>query len=141
LRFRANGGSMSPLVRDGDVVLVRPVEPSSVRVGDVVLCSSHPGQIVVHRVVRKIDGPSGDLFTVQGDQVTQADGTIPAMQVYGRVTTIERAGARINLDGPAMRWLSWLAVLRSRWALGRGRQFRLARRLIRRLPVLSRYLA
>jgi hypothetical protein len=78
---------------------------------------------------------------VQGDQVARPDGTIPAAQVYGRVVAIERAGAHINMDRPVMRWLGRLAVLRSRSALGRGRRILLARRLVRQLPVLSRYLA
>lgn len=141
LRFRASGGSMSPLVRDGDVVLVRPVEPSSVEVGDVVLCASPAGRVVVHRVVARLDSPAGPRFTVQGDQVVKPDGIIPAAQVYGRVAAVERAGARIDMDGPAIRWLGRLAVLRSRFGLGRGGRLSVARRLIKRLPFVSRYLA
>ena len=141
VRFRALGASMSPLVRDSDVVLVRPVEPGSIRVGDVVMVTVGPGRVLVHRVVERVIGPDGTRFTVQGDQVAQPDGTIPAAQVVGRVASIERGGARIEMDRPVMRWLGRLAVLRSRSAPGRGRGFRQAGRLVRRLPVLSRYLA
>lgn len=141
VRFRARGASMSPLVRDGDVVLVRPVEPGSIRVGDVVMVSLGPARVLVHRVVERVTGPDGTRFTVQGDQVVRPDGTIPAAQVYGRVASIERGGAHFDTDRPVMRWLGRLAVLRSRSALGRGRGFRQAGRLVRRLPVLSRYLA
>jgi hypothetical protein len=141
LRFRAPGASMSPLVRDGDVVLVRPVHPSAVRIGDVVLCSNSPGRVVVHRVTRKGVGREGRWFTVQGDAVARADGVIPEAQVYGRVVAIERDGSSIALDGPVMRMLSGLAVLSSRWNLGRGLGFRRATRLVKRLPVFCRYLA
>jgi hypothetical protein len=144
LRFRAQGGSMAPLVRDGDVVLVRPVDSGSIRVGDVLLCLT-PGcpsrGVVLHRLVRREAGPQGVRFTVQGDRLARPDGTIPAAQVCGRVAAIERAGTRIQVDGPAMRALGRLAALRSRSKLGRGMGFRLAGRLVRKLPGLSRYLA
>jgi hypothetical protein len=141
LRFEAPGASMSPLVRDGDVLLVRPVRPAAVRIGDLVLCSNAPGRVVVHRVIRKGISREGHWFTVQGDAVAQPDGVIPGKRVYGRVVAIERDGANIVLDGPLMRTLGWLAALRSRWNLGRGWGLRLAMRLVKRLPVFSRYLA
>jgi signal peptidase len=141
LRFQARGTSMLPLVRDGDVVLVRPVDPDELRVGDVVLCRSHPGRIVVHRVVKVLANSAGVRYTVQGDQLTRPDGRLPAAQIYGRVASIERDGATIDVGRPAMRTLGWLAVLRARWNLGRGDRLQRARRWVKRLPGLSRYLA
>jgi hypothetical protein len=144
LRFRARGTSMVPLVRDGDVVLVRPVEPRLVGVGDVVLCTlggGQPERVVVHRVVGRRAARCGPLFMVQGDRVAQPDGTVAAAQVLGRVAAIERAGREIDLSRPAMRLLGSLAVLRSRWKLDRRRGFGLVSRLVRRLPGLSKYLA
>jgi len=141
VRFCARGSSMRPLVRDGDVLLVRPVDARSVQVGDVALCSSEPGWVVVHRVVRRLAGPAGYCFTLQGDQAARSDGLFPEAQVYGRVVAIERGGVHIAMDGPAMRILTGLAVLRSRWNLGRARWYPLARGLVKRLPVLSRYLS
>jgi len=141
VRFRAHGASMAPLVRDGDVLLVRPVAASSLRVGDVVLCASGPGCVAAHRVVRMEDGAEGPCFTVQGDAVAQPDGVIPPAQIYGRVVAIERGGTSISLDRPAMRLFGRAAALRSRRNLARGARSRQARRLVKRLPVLNRYLA
>lgn len=132
---------MSPLVRDGDVVLVRPADLAAVRIGDVVLVPGGPGRVVVHRIVGRRAGPDGVRFLVQGDQAPGPDGLIPAASVYGQVAAIERGGVRVDMDRPAMSLLSGLAVLRSRWNLGRGGRSRLARRLVKRLPGLSRYLA
>jgi signal peptidase I len=134
VRFRARGTSMSPLVRDGDVVLVQPVEAGSIRVGDLVFFSQEPGNIVVHRVIRKQAGPEGVQFTVQGDQVSRPDGVIPMSQVYGKVVAVDRQGVRIETDRPVMRILGWSMVLRSRWRFGRGRPYRLARLLLKKLP-------
>jgi hypothetical protein len=141
VRFRARGASMQPLVRDGDVVLVRPLAARLVRLGDLVLCGRDADHVVVHRVIRKQSGPSGVQLTVQGDQLLKPDGVIPGAEVYGRVVAIDREGAHIAMDRPVMRLLSWVAMLRSRWSVGRGRPFRLASHLVKRLPAFSRYLA
>lgn len=141
LRFRAHGGSMWPLVRDGDVLLVQPVAPAAVRTGDVVLCSSAVGRVVAHRVIRVEDGPEDRRFTVQGDAVARPDGKFPPAQLYGRVVAIERGETCIAMDRPVMRLLGRAAALRSAWSLGRGLRFRTARGLARRLPALSKFLA
>jgi hypothetical protein len=141
LRFRAGGSSMQPLVRNGDILLVRPLELSRLRVGDIILCCSQPGRILAHRVVRRFRGPDGWSFQVQGDQVSQPDGIIPQAQVYGQVAAIERAGRHIDMQRPVMKFLGWLAVLRSRGQLGPRGWSRQASQLVRRLPIFSTYLS
>lgn len=149
LRFEAHGGSMAPLVRDGDVLTVRPADPGSIRLGDLVLVTDEHGRLLVHRVIRRMTGREGISFTVQGDQVSLPDGEIPAAQVHGRVTAIERAGASIDVNRPGLRLLGWAAALRSRWHLRRERggsrgtshAYRLAAGLVRKLPAFSKYLA
>lgn len=141
LRFRARGSSMSPLVRDEDVLLIQPVRQASVRVGDVVLCNTEPDRIVVHRVIGRRAGSAGPELLLQGDRVPWPDGWFPASQVYGRVAAIERSGGLIEMDQRVVRWLGLLAVARSRHAAGRGRPYQFARRLIGSLPGVSKYLA
>jgi signal peptidase I len=141
LRFRAPGVSMQPLIRDGDVLLVRPVDASTVRVGDVVLFQTALGRVVVHRVIRVRVTGTGRWFTVQGDAVLRPDGEIPEVQVRGRVVAIERGAAYLDLRRPVMRLLGWAAALRSRWGLGRGGQFRRVTGFAKRLPLLDKYLA
>lgn len=145
LRFRAGGDSMAPLVRDGDVLLVCPVERQSVRVGDVVLCGLGRERVVVHRVIRKEAGRYGSVrVTVQGDALLEPDAEIPAEQVYGRLVSVERSDAPIeymDMNGPLMRLLGQLAVARSRWNVGRGKWFGPMRRLLKKVPIVSGYLA
>lgn len=131
---------MSPLVRDGDMLLVHPVEPGTLRVGDIVLCTTHPGRVVVHRLIRGLDGPGGTRYVVQGDQLPSPDGLLPETHIYGRLAAIDRAGTRIDVEQPVWRMLSRLAVLRSRQNVGRGPRLRAVRSLLKRLPVVSRYL-
>ncbi|MFN2291799.1 MAG: S24/S26 family peptidase [Anaerolineae bacterium] len=141
VRFRARGVSMAPLVRDGDVLLVQPVHRHAARLGDVLLIRHGPERVLVHRVVGRAAGPEGLHLTLQGDQVAHPDGVIPEVDVLGCVVAIERGGALLEMHRPAMRLLGWLAVLRSRWSVGRGPRFEVARRMVKGLPVFSRYLA
>lgn len=62
-RVLVRGPSMTPTLRDRDVVLVRPDVPA--RSGDVVLVRwpSRPEQLSIKRVVR----PAGSGWHVQGD--------------------------------------------------------------------------
>lgn len=138
LRFHARGGSMAPLLRDGDVLWIWPVEPNMVKYGDVVLFSKGANQVVVHRVVRKLNGRSGRCFTVQGDAVATPDGIFTASSVHGRLVTIERAGRMINVDRLVLRVLGWLAASISRWRLVRVRR---VGHIFKRIPGLSCYLA
>jgi signal peptidase I len=141
LRFRAQGYSMRPLLRSGDILTVEPANRCRISLGDVILCSIQPERIVVHRVVGRLANGGRLRYLVQGDQVARPDGIIPPEQVYGRVSTIERRGTVMDMHSPAMKLLGWLAVLRSRGKLSRNRWFRYPVRLGRRLPVFYRYLA
>jgi signal peptidase len=114
VQFRARGTSMSPLVRDGDIVLVRPLNPRRARLGDVVLFTDGPGHVFLHRVVRKRRSRAGIGFTVQGDRLSQPDGVIPEAQVHGLVMAIDRQGVRIAVHGSLARMLGWSMVVRSR---------------------------
>lgn len=149
VRFRARGDSMRPLVRDGDVLTVHPADAGSIRLGDLVLITDGHGRALVHRVIRRTAGREGLRFTVQGDRVSRPDGVIPAAQVHGRVTAIERAGVRIDVNRPGLRLLGLAAALRSRWHLncdrggsrGSSHAYRLAAGLAKKLPALARHLA
>jgi phage repressor protein C with HTH and peptisase S24 domain len=83
-RVAVRGPSMSPALRDGDVVLARFGAP--VRPGDAVLVrwASRPAQLSVKRAVR----PEGDGWWVEGDNPfgsTDSRGLGPA-QVVAVVT-------------------------------------------------------
>ena len=50
VRFRAEGGSMHPTIRDGEVIAVEFVEPRDVKRGDILLYRSAK-RVIAHRVV------------------------------------------------------------------------------------------
>ena len=51
--FRPTGNSMVPLIRSKDEVVVAPVNPAAVEVGDIVLCRVS-GSIYIH-LVKAVD--------------------------------------------------------------------------------------
>jgi signal peptidase I len=124
-RFRAGGSSMAPFIKDGDVVTLSPLRERRLRPGDpVAFCSNETGMLIVHRIVRK--RPEG--FLVRGDNAAHPDGTVPAADILGWVTRIERRGRKVRLGrSPERRAVAFL----SRIGILRPLVFR-ARRLLRR---------
>jgi len=78
-------GSMSPTVRRGDPVLLRTVDPTSLKAGDVVSYRSPADQrvIITHRVM-KVEKDWGLLIT-KGDNTARDDRPVEMSQVIGRV--------------------------------------------------------
>lgn len=98
-RFQAKGWSMSPFIRDGDVILIAPPLNTRPRLGDV-LAVIHPktDELMVHRVI----GKNHKACLIQGDNLSgESDGWVPREKILGRVTRVERNGKKVWLGlGP-----------------------------------------
>ena len=131
LRTSVRGASMSPFIRDRDVLTVAPLEARGPRVGDVVAVAlGRPERLFIHRVVAC--RPGGWL--IRGDACRHADGVAAPADVVGRVVAAERRGRAVRLGirsgvggGAIVALLSRGDVLRFGLAL-----WRLPRRLARR---------
>lgn len=130
---------MQPLLRCGDLLTVTPPGSRLLRAGEVVMFSTEKGQVLVHRIVRRINRPDGTRYLIQGDRLPQPDGEIPPERIYGRVAALERDGKQISLEGPVMRLLGRLAALRSGGSLAGSRSAHITMRLFKRLPIFYRY--
>ncbi len=93
LRFTARGISMTPFIRDGDVITLRASRGARLRTGSVV-AYIHPdsGQLLVHRLFARKDG----LCVTRGDNAPGSDGLIPERQVVATVTRVERNGKTVR---------------------------------------------
>jgi len=103
-RFRAKGFSMSPFIRDGDIITIHPLAGKKPGTGEVV-AFLHPktGKVAVHRIIRK----SGDGFCLKGDNIPDMDGLVPRENILGFVKHIERRGKRAYLGlGPERRLIA-----------------------------------
>ena len=140
LRTMVRGFSMTPFLRDGDVLTIAPLKGSP-RVGDIV-AFRHPenGRLAIHRLVRW----TKKGWLAWGDNCPEPDGEVAPGDILGRVIRAERNGRR------AYPWLgragALIALLNSTGMLARVRRvWRLPRRaasfLLRRLQGLSVYRA
>ena len=97
-RLQVKGYSMSPFIKDSDVVTISPMSDSSPGFGDVI-AFIHPGteKLIIHRVVWK----SRDAYLLKGESALEPDGLIKKENILGLVTKVERKGKRIFLGlGP-----------------------------------------
>ena len=93
IRFSAPGFSMSPFIKDGDVITVSDIAAHAIRLGDVVAFVNPCNErLAVHRVV----GFKKEARLIKGDNSREPDGWIPCVQILGRVTGVERRGQRVR---------------------------------------------
>jgi signal peptidase I len=109
LRFQARGGSMCPLIRDGDILVVQPIGFAEVRVGDVIFFRGHRGNMLAHRLVNRTRAEDGETTLIaKGDTASQFDQPVHPDQFFGKVTSIERRQKRVDLDSGLMKLMGLL---------------------------------
>ncbi len=116
VRFRAEGSSMAPAIRHGDVVTIAPIRPEAVRRGGIVL-ARRPGGLLVHRVVavrRRADGRRD--FVLRGDGKGGCDAPIDERDLLATVVAVTRNGRAIPVSGARAR-LRRIAGIAARFAV------------------------
>ena len=95
-RFHAGGFSMTPFIRDQDIITVYPAKNKKVGVGDVAAAvNALTGSVVVHRIVaEKQEG-----FVLKGDNCQRPDGVFAPGRVLGVVKMVERNGRQVWFGG------------------------------------------
>jgi hypothetical protein len=84
VRFRAEGDSMYPTIRNGETITVIAVSADEVVCGDILLCR-HRARLLVHRVVRAVASAGGLTFELRGDAKASCDAPVGSGAVIGRV--------------------------------------------------------
>jgi hypothetical protein len=123
VRFHASGRSMHPTIRQDEVVVVAPVEPVCLALGDIVL-SRCGEKITAHRLVRidvedlsdVIDehAQGRPIMVLRGDACSVCDPPIPASQIVGKVVAVERQGRMVNPYGLRTEWIRRIYALGGR---------------------------
>lgn len=110
IRFQARGASMSPAIRDGEVVHVKAASASSLRTRDIVLVKDAHG-LRLHRLIR-VDFKN-DAFVTRGDCGQQDDPMVRSDQILGVAVAKEvRVGGGVvtarfsGWCGPLLRWVA-----------------------------------
>ena len=93
-RFQAKGFSMSPFIRDKDVVTLSPLKGKRPGLGNII-AFVHPetGGLCIHRIVRQKDG----IYVAKGDNISEADECVPTESILGFATRVERNGKQVFL--------------------------------------------
>ena len=111
-RFRAKGFSMSPFIKNEDVVTISPLQHKRPGLGDII-AFVHPETegLCIHRIVRKKDG----IYVTKGDNISETDECVPGEKILGFVTRVEREGKQVFLGlGPErflIAFLGWRGLL------------------------------
>ena len=91
-RLMAKGSSMSPFIRDSDVITVAPIT-KKIHLGEVIsFINPLTSRLMVHRVVRI----SRKGYLTQGDNSPRTDGLISRSDILGRVVSIEHRGKHMR---------------------------------------------
>jgi len=80
VRFQARGASMSPAIRDGEVVEVIPTNVTDLHKNDIVLAKTEHG-FRLHRIV--LVDPGEDRFITRGDCGQENDPVLTGAQILG----------------------------------------------------------
>ena len=99
-RFQAKGWSMRPFIRDGDFIVVSPIENSSIKTGDVVFCITTENKVMVHRVIKKHKKDEDNRITmlIKGDATFSSPEKVEMQNVLGKIVEVERNGQKKRLD-------------------------------------------
>jgi hypothetical protein len=94
LAFVAGGASMAPFIKDGDTVIVQPA--GSLRRGDVALCKTPEGRLILHRVVKvTLSG-----VVTRGDACCTDDGVTPFGDALGKAVKVSGRGFNFHFRFP-----------------------------------------
>jgi signal peptidase I len=106
-RLRARGESMSPFIKDGDIITIAPFGKRLPGPGKIVaFCDPGSDRLKVHRIIRK----SRRGFLARGDNVASPDGFIADDRALGLVTRIDRQARKVFWgNGPERRFLAALS--------------------------------
>jgi hypothetical protein len=81
--FRPRGHSMSGKIESGQLCTVEPVDPSNLKVGDIVLCKVN-GREYLH-LIKAVQGPRFQIGNNRG----RINGWVTANAVFGRCVKVQ----------------------------------------------------
>ena len=110
-RFTAPGFSMTPFIRDGDIITIAPLL-LRLQAGDIVaFINPCCRRLTVHRIVHV----SEKGYLIKGDNNPEADGRVQLSTIIGKVVRVEHGNRSVRLglglERHAIAWLSrreWL---------------------------------
>jgi len=107
LRVKVTGRSMASFLRGGEILTLRKVTGSSLRVGDLIFFRTPEGSLLLHRIIKKRLKDDSFVFQTKGDALLGMDQPVPEQDILGKVCTVEKhlsGGETKHLDMESLRW-------------------------------------
>jgi len=114
LRVRVTGRSMSPFLQGGEILTIRKVPCTSLRIGDLIFFKNHRGSHLLHRIVSKKRVNNGMLtFQTKGDALRACDESVRHDEILGKVCKIEKINSvmcskYINMESTPWQTINYL---------------------------------
>ncbi len=122
IRSLAVGASMSPSIKKGELLTVKPMALEEAEIGEIVAFRRDESQSVLttHRVIQKGKERGRRYILTQGDRNPYRDFPLSPQEVLGKVVGLERKGHVISLETPVYRLRGYLIARLSLglWILG-----------------------
>ncbi len=123
IRSWAVGESMSPCIKKGDLLVVKPIALEEAEIGEIVAFRRDESHSVLttHRVIQKGKERGRRYLITKGDRNIYRDfPLVSPVDVLGKVVGIERKGQVISLETPFHRLRGYLKARLSLglWILG-----------------------
>jgi signal peptidase I len=90
--LKAEGSSMTPLLRPNDVLYYKKTTFNQCRINDLIMAQKR-GQLFTHRIIYK----TNNYLVTKGDNNTQSDGKIYPKQIIAKAYQIKRNGEVFDL--------------------------------------------
>ncbi len=105
IRFRAPGTSMTPAIHDGEWIVVQPVTPGDIKIGDIVLYRIN-SRLVAHRIHR-LPRHADEAFILRGD-TNGEDEYVSEDRILGKVVRAESDVRSVRVSGSRARLMYFL---------------------------------
>lgn len=94
--FNTTGYSMWPFLKQGERVIVKKVPLEELKIGDIILYREN-GQLVCHRLVKKIRSRDRHLLYARGDNSLSSSSLVEEGSYEGRAAGVLKNGKIIDL--------------------------------------------
>lgn len=110
MKYRALGHSMSPFIKSGSILTVKP--DKRMDIGDVILSKSCDS-LFAHRIIAKKYVNGEAVFVTKGDNLSDRDPEVNYQNILGKVIEIEYDGKTVCMPSSQRRMANYLIAVMS----------------------------
>lgn len=97
LKVYARGDSMGPIIKEGNILIIKPTTSKKVRIGDIVVFDTSE-KLCAHRLIRKYFRQDSLILLTKSDKSLVADIPFGDKKLIGKVSHIEKEAVILNLE-------------------------------------------